>query len=80
MRQALSGIKKSRGRPRVDSTGVMCRLPALLLAELDEWAGRQEPKPTRPEAIRQILATHLFKTRSQRRIALRDGDEQNGSD
>ena len=30
------------------------------LAALDAWIARQpEPKPSRPEAIRQILAAHL---------------------
>jgi hypothetical protein len=66
MRQALSGIKKSRGRPRVGSTGVMCRLPPPLLADLDKWIKRHaEPLSSRPEAIRLILKNWLSSPRAR---------------
>jgi hypothetical protein len=77
---SISGPKKSRGRPPVESDLVKTRIAQPLLGKLDEWINRQEPKPTRQEAVRTLLAERLFQTRSQRRIALRDGDEQNGSD
>jgi len=39
---------------------VLVRLRAEHLAALDKWIARHpEPKPSRPEAIRQVLAEHL---------------------
>lgn len=61
MTNAISDIEKSRrGRPRTDSTPVMVRLQPDQLAALDAWIARQdEPRPTRPEAIRTLLARAL---------------------
>lgn len=57
MADAISDIEKSRrGRPRTGSTPIMVRLQPDQLAALDRWIDRQEePRPSRPEAIRQIL-------------------------
>jgi hypothetical protein len=75
-------ITKKRRGPAPTGKGELIgvRLQPVLLTRLDEWIEHQEPQPTRPQAIRTLLAEGLFKSRSQRRIALRDGDEQNGSD
>lgn len=55
-----SARKSSRGRPRIDATPVNVRLPPEQLAPLDAWiADHPEPKPTRPEALREALAEHL---------------------
>lgn len=35
------------------------RLQPHQLAAIDAWAEKQEPKPTRPEAIRQLLGEKL---------------------
>ncbi len=44
----------------MDSTNIGVRLPPDQLEEFDAWIARQpDPKPSRPEAIRQILAAHL---------------------
>jgi hypothetical protein len=52
--------KKKTGRPRVDSEAVNVRLERSPLAALDAWiAAQPEPRPSRPEAIRRILALHL---------------------
>jgi len=51
---------RKRGRPRVDSTNIGVRLPPDQVAALDKWIKRHpEPKPSRPEAIRQILSERL---------------------
>jgi hypothetical protein len=71
--------KKRRGpTPTGKGTQIGVRLQPLLLNRLDEWIERQEPRPTRPQAIRSLLAERLFDTRSQGRE--RDGDERNESD
>lgn len=54
MRDAIAGIKKSRGRPKVNSVGVMVRLPPDELAKLDRIAEREGVN--RPEAIRRLIA------------------------
>src|SRR5687768_15372740 len=57
----LSSAKRSAtGRPRVDAAPVNVRLPPEQLASLDAWiAQRPEPRPSRPEAIRQCLQNEL---------------------
>ncbi|GJD36604.1 hypothetical protein FMGBMHLM_3527 [Methylobacterium aerolatum] len=58
---SITDTQKKRGRP---ATGVTphqgIRMPAELLAAVEEWRDDQvEPKPSRAEAIRQILSEHL---------------------
>jgi hypothetical protein len=57
----VSGARKvSRGRPRVNATPVNVRLPPAELGALDAWiAAQPEPQPTRPEAVRRLLAVAL---------------------
>lgn len=58
--------KKSRGRPRVGSTSVGVRLPPAELAALDAHiAAQPDPKPSRPEAIRRVLAERLGPPRDE---------------
>ena len=60
MEGAIPVNRKKRGRPRVDSTLVGVRLPPDQLAILDAWVDVQpDPKPSRPEAIRQLLQLSL---------------------
>jgi hypothetical protein len=48
------------GRPRIGSIFVGVRLPPDRLAPLDAWIGQhQDPKPTRPEAIRRLIELGL---------------------
>ena len=54
--------KRPRGRPRVDSTAVLVRLPPDMLADLDAYRGQQG----RPEAIRAILHGALTPERRKR--------------
>jgi hypothetical protein len=52
--------KKRGPKPTGQGTPVQVRLHHDQLAALDAWIARQpEPKPTRPEAVRQILAGAL---------------------
>ena len=52
-------IKNRGGRPRVDATPIMVRLPPIQVAALDDWRRNESDLPTRPEAIRRILAQAL---------------------
>jgi hypothetical protein len=57
-----SDIRKKRpqGRPRIDATPVMVRMPPAELEGADLWIrGRPEPKPSRPEAIRHLVELGL---------------------
>ena len=52
--------RKSRGRPKVGATHVGVRIPPDQLQPLDAWiADQPDPKPSRPEAIREALSEHL---------------------
>ncbi|WP_419828942.1 hypothetical protein [Methylobacterium sp.] len=53
--------QKVRGRPATGVTPMQgVRMPADLLAAVEEWREDQvEPKPSRAEAIRQLLTEHL---------------------
>jgi hypothetical protein len=51
--------KRGRGRPPVGSTPINLRLPPDQLATLDAWISRQAGDVSRPEAVRQLLATAL---------------------
>jgi metal-responsive CopG/Arc/MetJ family transcriptional regulator len=53
MRSTIPGIKKSRGRPKTNSTGVMVRLEPPLLAKVDKIA--EKAGVSRPEAIRKMI-------------------------
>jgi len=52
--------KNKGGRPRVDATPVTVRLPPANLSDLDAYiAAQPEPRPSRPEVIRRLLAEAL---------------------
>ena len=53
-------VKPRRGRPATHAVPVMVRLHPDQLAALDKFIARHpEPRPSRPEAIRQVLSEHL---------------------
>jgi hypothetical protein len=53
-------MRRKRGRPHVDSEDVHVRLTRPAVDALDAWITAQpEPRPTRPEAIRRLLAESL---------------------
>ena len=57
----MAETEKSRGgRPRVDATPITVRVPPRQLTALDAYiAALPDPRPSRPEAMRQALAEHL---------------------
>ena len=59
--QGLSVTKKI-GRPRKEPSGLV-RLPISVFDAVDGWiAGRPEPRPSRPEAIRRLVEQALAST------------------
>jgi cytochrome c553 len=58
---SINGSIKKRGRPSTGAgQGINVRLQPDQLAALDAWIEAQAtPKPTRPEAIRQLLKDRL---------------------
>jgi hypothetical protein len=58
---SISNInKRGRGRPRIDAKPVMVRFPPLEMKALDEHIAEQnDPKPSRPEAIRRLIQQAL---------------------
>jgi hypothetical protein len=54
---SISNIRKKVGRPPVGATPLTVRVPPGELAALDAWIDAQpDPKPSRPEALRQLAA------------------------
>lgn len=51
--------KSKRGRPKVGSIYVGVRVPPAELAVVDVWIEAQPDAPTRPEAIRRLVAMAL---------------------
>ncbi len=57
---AIVSAKNSRGRPKLDTEAVNVRMPREMIAELDAWiAAQSAPKPSRPEAVRALVAVAL---------------------
>jgi hypothetical protein len=54
--------KRGRGRPRVNPTSIHLSLSPVQLEEVDNWIARQNDMPSRPEAIRRLLAMALGNT------------------
>jgi hypothetical protein len=70
---SIASAKKSRGRPVVDSEAVNVRLVRDVLDRLDAWiAAQPEPRPSRPEAIRRLLAEALGRVDDAGSIAAED--------
>jgi hypothetical protein len=55
-------MKKKIGRPKIGSVPVLVKVPPGELADLDAWIATQEdPKPTRPEALRRLASKAIRK-------------------
>ncbi len=64
MAKAISVIKKSRGRPKTGIGPLIgVRLYPDMQEQLDQWIKKQADDPSRPEAIRRLLAKALGKPR-----------------
>jgi Arc/MetJ-type ribon-helix-helix transcriptional regulator len=64
-------LTKKRGRPTGVTHGdfIGLRLPSSLAASLDTWmASQPEPRPSRSEAIRRLLAEALAREAAARAI------------
>lgn len=57
----MSETKKDKGgRPRVDATPITVRIPPTLLGPLDALVAEQpDPKPSRPDVLREALSEFL---------------------
>jgi len=58
---AIPDIRKTRGRPKVGSTGVLVKFMPDQLAALDAWIDAQGGGMSRPEAVRRIVAAATIK-------------------
>jgi hypothetical protein len=57
---SIVNVKKSRGRPPVETEALTVRIHRKQLAAIDAWIAKQsEPRPTRPEAIRRLVEKGL---------------------
>lgn len=59
MAKAIADIKKSRGRPKADTTPIMLRVPPDMLIAIDKFVDEQADI-SRPEAVRLILRDWLI--------------------
>jgi hypothetical protein len=71
--------KKKRGPPATGKTPLVAlRLPGALSFQIDEWiAAQPEPRPSRSEAIRRLLAEALAKPADPGSIATEDLNASN---
>jgi hypothetical protein len=69
MARSIRDIAKKRGRPKTTGLGegVLVRLHNPTLGALDAWRAAQEGEPSRPEAIRRMIAQALAATPAPRR-------------
>lgn len=51
--------KKKMGRPKTDTKPVMIRMDPEMISDIDAYRRTLEDIPTRPEALRRILAGFL---------------------
>jgi len=78
--QGLFAQKNRRGRPKgkVRPPTVALRLPLDAVEAVDAWiAAQPEPRPSRPEAIRRLLAEALGKPADAGSIAAEDLNASN---
>lgn len=56
---AIDDVKKSRGRPRLDTEAVTVRLSRDLLGAIDRFIAEEAPGASRPEAMRRLIELAL---------------------
>ena len=57
--------KKKMGRPKTDTEPVMIRMKPDMIGDIDAYRRSLEDLPTRPEAMRRILAEFLEAWKAQ---------------
>jgi hypothetical protein len=78
MKASTTSPQKRKTTPAGKATSIDVLLEPNELTGLDEWiAARAEPRPTRPEAIRRILAEALAKTASADSIPIEELNASN---
>tara|TARA_R100000935_G_C2686159_1_gene104652 strand:+ start:320 stop:496 length:177 start_codon:yes stop_codon:yes gene_type:complete len=50
-----------KGRPPVDSSGIMLRLHSDIIKKIDDFRKEEDDLPTRPEMIRRIIKDWIEK-------------------
>jgi hypothetical protein len=58
MTDAIAGTRK-RGRPATGAVSIHLRIEPAMLARVDAWINAQPDRPSRPEAIRQLIGRSL---------------------
>ena len=61
----MSEQKKKMGRPKTDTEPVMIRMKPEMIGRIDEYRRSLDDLPTRPEAMRRILADFLEKWKAE---------------
>lgn len=61
----MSEQKKKMGRPKTDTEPVMIRMKPEMIGEIDAYRRSLDDLPTRPEAMRRILADFLEKWKAE---------------
>jgi hypothetical protein len=79
MDKPISVLQRKQGRPATGIDPLLnFRSPPTLTAELDAWiAAQPDPRPTRSEAIRRLLAKALEKPSVAWTIAVEDLNASN---
>jgi hypothetical protein len=77
MAKSIRVSTKKRGRPKTTGKGELIGVRILppLLRELDIWIAGQEPRPSRPEAIRKFVERGLARSSDHRFSVKRKAQE-----
>jgi hypothetical protein len=77
MAKSIRVSTKKRGRPKTTGKGVLIGVRILppLLKRLDAWIGGQQPRPSRPEAIRKFVEGALLGAPDERSISDREAQK-----
>jgi hypothetical protein len=59
MKSIVETKKPKKGRPSSDTEAVNLRLPRTMISTLDDYRRKLADLPSRPEAIRRLLASAL---------------------
>jgi hypothetical protein len=59
MSKTQKPVKNKGGRPAVDTEALTLRLPRAMIGTIDDYRRRLDDLPSRPEAIRRLLAAAL---------------------